>query len=283
MDNLDKIIKQVTADAEGDDGVFRAFLQTVKNHVKLPAEGFVVGEPVSVTALDYDGNERRGLTARCRREDGSLHLIALAEVLFPKTLEGLWHITAYRKWLGLEPFPDQGLQRRPHKATADDLDLSKPVELVALSVKGQTARCRLPASDRIITLRASGVYDLIPGEIITVKPKKQWRYGGHPYLSGEIQSTRIDPKALGLVPLGLVNNGIWAISYLNAVQNMPFDTMKPAWASESSPWEESLEMFCCGAILTTARFSAACMAMACACGAWAVLRRQKRFSFGCSG
>jgi len=37
----------------------------------LPADAFVVGEPVTVLEIDYDGNERRGLTVRCRREDGS--------------------------------------------------------------------------------------------------------------------------------------------------------------------------------------------------------------------
>ena len=40
-------------------------------------------------------------------------------------------------------------------------------------------------------------------------PRKQWRYGGHPYLSGEIQSTRIDVKALDLVSLELEDMGIW--------------------------------------------------------------------------
>ncbi len=28
----------------------------------------------------------------------------------------------------------------------------------------------------------------LPGEIIVVKPRKQWSYAGHPYLSGEIQT-----------------------------------------------------------------------------------------------
>jgi hypothetical protein len=39
----------------------------------------VVGEPLSLLAVDYDGNARRGLTARCRREDGSEYRVALAD------------------------------------------------------------------------------------------------------------------------------------------------------------------------------------------------------------
>ena len=95
------------------------------------------------------------------------------------------------------------------KITADDIDPSKPVELIALSVKERTARCRLLGSDRTVTLRAGGIWDVAPGAIVTVKPQKQWRYAGHPYLSGEIQSTRIDAEALDLMPLGLADMGMW--------------------------------------------------------------------------
>jgi hypothetical protein len=42
-----------------------------------------------------------------------------------------------------------------------------------------------------------------------VKPRRQWSYAGHPYLSGEIQSTRLDVSALDLVPLTLNDEGIW--------------------------------------------------------------------------
>ncbi|MCK5164957.1 MAG: cytoplasmic protein, partial [Desulfobacula sp.] len=88
--------------------------------------------------------------------------------------------------------------------------------------------CRLPESGRIITLRASDLWDVIPGEIITVQPRKQWRYGGHPYLSGEVQSTRLDVKSLGLVPLGLSDMGIW-------------DPREHYWGEEDEPLEEWAE------------------------------------------
>ena len=40
-----------------------------------------------------------------------------------------------------------------------------------------------------------------------VKSCKQWRYAGHPYLSGEIASTRLDVAVLGLMPLRLEDQG----------------------------------------------------------------------------
>jgi hypothetical protein len=207
LDALDEMIKEITVDAYGDDETLWAFRQAFEDNVKLPADGFVIGEPVSVIEIDYDGNERRGLTTRCRREDGSVYVVAVYEVVFPQASAGARLIAAYRKWLNLDPFPVQlqasSRRRRQHKATADDLDLSKPVELVALSVKERAARCRLLGSDRVITLRASRLWEVVTGAIVTVKPRKQWRYGGHPYLSGEIQSTRIDVGAFDLVPLGL--------------------------------------------------------------------------------
>ena len=64
-------------------------------------------------------------------------------------------------------------------------------------------------SDRVITLRASRQGDVVPGEISEVMPRKQWRYGGHPYLSGDITTTRFDPAALGLAPLRLNDQGWW--------------------------------------------------------------------------
>ncbi len=229
LDALDEMIEEITVDAYGDDEQLWAFRQAFEDDVELPADGFVIGEPVAVIAVDYDGNARIGLTAKCRREDGSVHMVAVSEVVLPEISAGAWHIAAYRRWLNLDPFPNQvraaSRRRRQHKAADDDLDLSKPIELVALSVKERAARCRLLGSDRVITLRARRLWDVVPGEIVTVKPQKQWRYAGHPYLSGEIQSTRLDVDALDLVPLGLESRGMW-------------DPKEHYWGEEDEPIEE---------------------------------------------
>lgn len=117
------------------------------------------------------------------------------------------------------------MRKRQHKAKADDFDLGRPVELVVIAIRDLVARCRLPGSDRVVILRPTCIREIVPGEMAMVRPRKQWRYGGYPYLSGEIQSTRIDAAALGLVPLGLRDRGTW-------------DPGEEYWGEEGEPVEE---------------------------------------------
>jgi tetratricopeptide (TPR) repeat protein len=211
-DDPDRLIKEITGDASNDNEELVAFRQAFEDEVAVPCDGFVIGEPVSIIGFDYDGNTRRGLTARCRREDGCQYVVAAPDVVLPQQSGGARCIAAYRKWLGLEPFTPEAApsrRRRRHKVAAADLDLSGPVELVALAVKEKAAHCRLLGSDRVITLRASRFWEVVPGEIVGVKPRRQWSYAGHPYLSGEIESMRLDVAALGLVPLRLEDQGTW--------------------------------------------------------------------------
>ena len=103
-------------------------------------------------------------------------MVSLPDVRFPPDSEGAQYVAAYREWLGLEPPPDSAApaprRSRRHRATEDDLDHGGPVELIVLSVKEKAARYRIPGTDREITLRAR-VWRLVPGEIATVRPRKQ--------------------------------------------------------------------------------------------------------------
>jgi len=209
---LDRLIEEIVVDAYDDDEQLWAFRQAFEDNVAMPAEAFVVGEPVTIMRMDYDGNERRGLTARCRREAGSEQVIAACDLIFPEGSTAARYVAAYRKWLGIEPHPQGSLsktRRRPQKATEDDIDMSRDLELIAIAVKGNAVSCRLPGKDRVITIRTTRLWDLAPGEIINVTPRKQWRYKGHPYLSGEIKTWRLDIPALGLTPLKLKEMGMW--------------------------------------------------------------------------
>jgi hypothetical protein len=102
---LDALIYEVIVDANGEDEQLWAFRQAFEDALSPPADGFVIGEPVAVITFDYDGNEGRGLTARCRREDGSEHVVAAAEVAFPANTNLSRYLAAYRKWMGLDPYP----------------------------------------------------------------------------------------------------------------------------------------------------------------------------------
>jgi hypothetical protein len=209
---LDGLIDEIITDAYGDDEQLWAFRQAFEDNVAMPAEAFVVGEPITVMTIDYDGNERRGLTARCRRAGGSEQVIAACDLMFPEGSVAARYMAAYRTWLGIEPHPQGSLsltRRRPQKATEDDIDMTRDVKLIAVAVKGNVVSCRTAGKEHVITLRPTGFWDVVPGEIIMVRPRKQWRYRGHPYLSGEIKAWLLDIPALGLTPLKLKDRGMW--------------------------------------------------------------------------
>jgi hypothetical protein len=225
---LEELIDEILTDANGEDEQLWAFRQAFEDKVVIPAEAFVVGEPVTVLMIDYDGNERRGLTARCQREEGVEQVIAACDLIFPEGSVAARYVAAYRKWLGIEPYPQGSLslmRRRPPKATEDDIDMTQDMELIAVAVKGRAVSCRLLGKDRVVTLRPTGLWEVMPGEIIRVAPRKQWRYGGHPYLSGEIKAWRLDIPALGLTPLQLEERGMW-------------DPKDQYWGEPDEPLEE---------------------------------------------
>jgi len=204
--NEEELVDEIVVDAYGDDEQLWAFRQAFEDEVGLPAEARAVGEQVTVLAIDYDGNERRGLTAKCRREDRSEYLIAACDLAFPEGSTAARYVAAYRTWLGIEPYP---AQPKRLKATEDDLDMSGDIDLIACAVKGNAISCRIPGTERTLTLRPSGLWEVVPGEIITISPRKKWRYAGHPYLAGEITTSRVDVSALGLTPLRLHEVGTW--------------------------------------------------------------------------
>jgi len=107
------------------------------------------------------------------------------------------------------------------------LDLSKPVELIVSSVSLKAARCRLLSSDAEVSLRAPRLWHVFPGAIVSVRPNKHWSHSGHSYLSGEIESVRLKADELGLIPLKLVNEGIW-------------DPAEEYWGEEGEPLDERI-------------------------------------------
>lgn len=110
----------------------------------------------------------------------------------------------------MAPPPHGALPAARRKSTLPALRLDGPSELVVLSLRKKAARCRLIGGGPAFTFRAGSVGGLVPGEIAVVRPERQWTYAGNPYLSGVIESTRLDVLALGLIPLGLEEAGIWS-------------------------------------------------------------------------
>jgi hypothetical protein len=141
--SLDELIDEFTVEAGGEDERILAFLHALEKHVALPCDGFVIGESVSVVEFDYQGNQRRGLTAKCHRMDGREYEVAASEVSLLPSTPGSHYLAAYRKWMGVVPYPPETRSGTGRESPAAALDLRGPVELVVLSVKQKAARCRL--------------------------------------------------------------------------------------------------------------------------------------------
>jgi hypothetical protein len=197
--SLNDLIDELTAEAGSDDERIWNFQQALQEHIGPPCEGLVIGEPVMVVEFGYDGNQRRAVTAKCRRADGrEYEVVAAYDVVIPASLPGADYLAAYRQWVGFEPNPPTESRTRDTSrpgGVAPSIDLCGSVELVVLSVKQKAARCRLLGGDRIFTLRVGRLWDAVPGEIAVVRPRKQWTYAGSVYLSGVIESTRIEANA----------------------------------------------------------------------------------------
>lgn len=193
----------MTRPSETDDAGALVELETsARAGVILPADAYVIGEPITVTQVRYSGVARAGLLATCKRGDATYEL-SLADVVFPAASAGASLVARYRTWLGLAPFvASESEGARPHKIEGEDIVVGEPIDLLVLACKSNALRCRLLGSAREVTLRTA-VRDEIAGSIITVTPKKQWTHARHPYLSGDVSAMRIDASVLGLVPLAL--------------------------------------------------------------------------------
>jgi hypothetical protein len=227
----EKLLEKILVDAYGEDEQLWSFRQAFEDEVPLPVEGSVIGEAVSVIKIAYDGKPQRGLRATCRKTNLKTYEVALADVEFPDDSKAAPYLKAYHRWLG---FPAPRKSRRAEllekikktKAGVGEIDISKSAELIVLGVKKQeAARCRLLGQDKELTLRTSGLWNVTPGEIVTVIPKKHWSYAGHPYLSADITGTRFDLAALNLTALQLTDEGMWN----------PKDEY---WGEENEPMQE---------------------------------------------
>jgi hypothetical protein len=226
-DDTAKLLARITVDANGDDEQLWAFVEVIRSEARLPADAFVVGEPVRVTAVEYRGDPRVGLLATCLRGDQQ-YVVAFADIVFSPGSVVARLSAAYRKWLGLAPH-DVGPRSptRPHKrhkVDPADVDLSQPLDLVVLALRSNSIRCRVLGTEREITLRTAVRWE-VPGEIITVAPTRRWTHAGHPYLSGRVRGSRLDVRALGLAPLGLTSEGDW-------------DPGEEYWGDEGEPLDD---------------------------------------------
>jgi hypothetical protein len=77
------LLAEMLVDARGDDEQLTALVEGISEALDFPLDVHVVGEPLSLLAVDYRGNARRGLIARCRRQDGTEYGVSLADIERP--------------------------------------------------------------------------------------------------------------------------------------------------------------------------------------------------------
>lgn len=210
----ERLLDKILVDAYGEDEQLFAFMMAFQDEVPLPIEGSVLGGTISVTKIEYAGDSRRGLTAVCAKADGTTYEVSVSDIVFADDSKAAPYVKAYRAWLLGPSEPKSRLAAlrariRETKAGVGQIDVSKSIELIVLGIKQETARCKVLATGKELTLRSADLWDAVPGEIVTVMPKKHWSYAGHPYLSAEITGSRLDIAALRLDPLKLNDCGIW--------------------------------------------------------------------------
>ena len=100
-DSIDDLIEEIIVDAYGEHEQLWSFRQVFEDDARFPFRGRVVGVDVDVTSVDFDGDERRGLVAVCRRA-GEVHKVSLLEVapVGPLRLRTRQLVNAYRRWAG---------------------------------------------------------------------------------------------------------------------------------------------------------------------------------------
>jgi hypothetical protein len=100
-DDLDDLLDEILVDTYGDHEQLTAFEQAFQDLAPFPIKAEVVGTPVDITKVEFEGHKRRGLTAVCRRDRES-YRVALADVESgPISAETARLLAAYRRWLGL--------------------------------------------------------------------------------------------------------------------------------------------------------------------------------------
>ena len=88
--SLRELVDSIVVDAYGTDEQLTALLTVFDDEVALPYGAQILGVDVEVLEFDLEGDERRGLVARCRRIGGPRDVVSLADVRFEVETVAAW-------------------------------------------------------------------------------------------------------------------------------------------------------------------------------------------------
>lgn len=101
---LDRVIEVVLVDAYGEEEETVAWETVLQDVINVPVQAQLLGQTVTVTQVGTESG-RAEVTARCQGPDRTDGEVAFADLLFPRQGEAAWLHAAYRRYLGLQPFP----------------------------------------------------------------------------------------------------------------------------------------------------------------------------------
>lgn len=113
-------------------------------------------------------------------------------------------------------------------------------EAVVLKVNQQSARVRILGEDGQVTFRSGDVWDVAPGQLVTLVINKRWTWHDDAYASGRIENPRIDIEKLGLKPLPLEGGELGDLRSAYEPYRNP-DPYAPLWrklTAKHRPWFE---------------------------------------------
>ena len=118
---------------------------------------------------------------------------------------------------------------------------SQQREAVVLKVNRESARVRVFGEDVELTFRTAGAYELIPGQIATLRLDKRWTYRDDAYASGRVEAARIDIARLGLEALPLHGGDLVDLRKGHEPYRRP-DPYAPLWRTFTARRRRAYEM-----------------------------------------
>jgi len=175
-DRIDEVIDEVLVDAYGVDEQLWSFRQVLEDRGRFPFRGQVVGADVEVVAVDYEGDEHRGLLAVCRRE-GKKYRVALLDVapMGPLAIETHELVDAYRRWSAAPPLdlPSRTTDWRYPRFASSPVLIGKPLALQPMGdwdpeedYWGDSDEARHPLLDEVLAAGPRPCFEMeqvIPG------------------------------------------------------------------------------------------------------------------------
>lgn len=98
-DDLAILAAAIIGDTEDEEEMLQAFHDELEQLLELPCDAHVIGEPVQLTAIVFEGQVRRGVTATCLHK-GREFVVSLLDVYLPPDAVARPYLDAYRSWAG---------------------------------------------------------------------------------------------------------------------------------------------------------------------------------------